>query len=266
MSLQAFNCTADVDPRLSLAEARRVLGDIKPRRLVAPTAIVDLLGSDCIGGPVLALSRGDVISLPIELNVERAYVDGALAASLTTTTIDSIAAQQLASDIDQLAQSAAAAPTQPVLFAPFNARPSSGDADELLLKVVVDVGGTNGATAPQTDVANKKSEKATQADNSTLNATQPSAIDVIDVMSQRIGPVSVRVGEKESGNARKRPHSERTEIAVDGLSATVTLDPDRNETTVQCNASASARELLVDALRAASVQTSEAKNRRIAIN
>lgn len=138
MSMQAFNCAADVDPRLSLAEARRVIGDIKPRRLVAPTAIVDLLGSDCIGGPVLALSPGDVISLPIELNVERAYVDGALAASLTTSTIDTAAAQQLAGDIDQLVQLAgSSAATRPVLFAPFNARPSSGDANELLLKVVV---------------------------------------------------------------------------------------------------------------------------------
>jgi hypothetical protein len=246
MSLQAFNCIADVDPRLSLAEARRLLNDIKPRRLVAPTAIIDRLGYDCIGGPILTLARGNIVALPIEQSVESAYVDGTLAASLTTTSIDAdAAAQLLANDNDLLT---GAVSTQSVLFAPFTARASGVDSSALLLKAVA---GTDGAASASTQDSAAGGSKRTDATPvASVGTHQPSARDVVDAMRQRCGDVSVRV--EQTIAARKRLHSERTEIGVAALDATVTLDPERGETTVRCSGSASARAMLVDAVRAAS--------------
>jgi integrator complex subunit 9 len=257
MSLQAFNCAADVDPRLSLAEARRLLADIKPRRLVAPTAIVDRLGYDCIGGPILSLARGNIVALPIEQSVERAYVDGALAASLTTTAIDaSTAAELLAGQTDLL--SGAAGTTQSVLFAPFTARASGTDLSALLLKGVV--GGGTVATAVTDTGDNNVDNKRTDSHASSIGSHQPDASAVIDAIRQRCGDVSVRVEAAPNTTTttttttttRKRLHSERIEIGVGALDATVTLDAERGETTVRCNGAASARAVLVDAVRVAS--------------
>jgi hypothetical protein len=253
MSLQAFNCAADVDPRLSLAEARRLLADIKPRRLVAPSAIVDRLGYDCIGGPILSLARGNIVALPIEQSVERAYVDGTLAASLTTTSIDSSAAAQLlANEADVLLHGGGA---QSVLFAPFTARASGADRSALLLKAVVAGAAADVATASAR--ASDTDDVRANLPMASIGTQQPSANDVIDAMRRRCGDVSVRVEQQQvSATARKRLHSERTEITVGALDATVTLDPENGETTVRCSGTATARAMLVDAVRAATTSTS----------
>jgi integrator complex subunit 9 len=255
MSLQAFNCTADIDPRLALSEVRKLVADLKPKRLLAAADVIDRVGSDCIAGPSLVLAHADVLALTLEQSVERAYVDAPLAATLHTATIDPHAAIQLTSEIEAFAQAVGGAATHSLLFVPFRARTVASSDNTLLLKA--SPGDASGELAP--------------ADESAFAALPlaisrvPLAPDVIDAASQRFGSARVRFAGGSSsslgvtGSARKRRRgSERTEVHIDALRAVVALDPEHAETVIACNESPAVRALLVEAVSAAAAASSAA--------
>ena len=117
---------------------------------------------------------------------------------------------------------------QPVLFAPFTAR--AVDLP-MSLQLIAQPGTASDAVADSVSLP-------------LSIEVAPNASELVTVLSQRFGPVSVQCDDDGLRNKRRR-----TVLKVDSIRARITLDAERGETNIECDATPAIRQGLLDTLQ-----------------